>query len=105
MIRIYARENAMQRGNSGAARVGSVASAVRYVAKAVLSRRGQESLNLNQLEQAMAHLTSERPRACGNSPQEFLSSVDIVVPRACERVKSSQSAGKLRTVASARDVW
>ena len=36
MIRIYATENATQRGNSGLAMMGSVASAVRYLVKAIL---------------------------------------------------------------------
>ena len=35
MIRVYARENATQRGNSSTAVLGSVASAVRYITKAV----------------------------------------------------------------------
>jgi DNA-binding HxlR family transcriptional regulator len=36
MIRVYARENATQRGQIGTAQAGSVAAAVRYVAKALL---------------------------------------------------------------------
>lgn len=42
---IYATENATQRGTSGTAQVGSVASAVRYLAKAVLN--GQTSVQLD----------------------------------------------------------
>lgn len=37
MIRVYARENATQRGNSVTALAGSVASSVRFLAKAVLT--------------------------------------------------------------------
>lgn len=37
MLRVYARENATQRGNLGAAQVGSVAGAVRLIAKNYLS--------------------------------------------------------------------
>jgi hypothetical protein len=37
MARIYARENATQRGNTGTAQVGSVAAAVRYLAKGSLT--------------------------------------------------------------------
>ncbi len=55
MCRVYARENATQRGNSGAARAGSVASALRIVAKHILGcesdtypefrRRSQDTAN------------------------------------------------------------
>jgi hypothetical protein len=37
MIRVYARENATQRGNTGTATAGMIASAVRYLAKAILT--------------------------------------------------------------------
>ena len=37
MIRVYARENATQRGNTGTAQAGSIASAVRFLAKAIAS--------------------------------------------------------------------
>src|SRR5262245_42981168 len=36
VIIFYARENATQRGNSGSAQIGSVASAIRFLAKAIL---------------------------------------------------------------------
>lgn len=36
MVRVYARENATQRGNTGTAQAGSVAAAIRFIAKAVL---------------------------------------------------------------------
>jgi hypothetical protein len=36
MIRVYARENATQRGNTSAALAGSVASAVKFIAKAII---------------------------------------------------------------------
>jgi hypothetical protein len=39
MVRIYARENATQRGNSGTALAGSVASAVRLLAKAAMTEQ------------------------------------------------------------------
>jgi hypothetical protein len=38
MIRIYARENATQRGQIGTAQAGSVAAAVQYLAKDMLMR-------------------------------------------------------------------
>lgn len=37
MVRVYARENATQRGNTGTAQAGSVASAVRFIAKGLLT--------------------------------------------------------------------
>jgi hypothetical protein len=37
LIRVYARENATQRGNSGTAQVGTVAAAVRYLAKLIMT--------------------------------------------------------------------
>jgi hypothetical protein len=40
MIRVYARENATQRGNSSTAMAGSVASAIRFLAKALMTDVG-----------------------------------------------------------------
>jgi|SRR5262245_27445471 len=37
MIRIYSRENALQRGNTSTAMAGSVAAAARFLAKAALT--------------------------------------------------------------------
>jgi hypothetical protein len=37
MIRVYARENATQRGQSSTALTGTVAAAMKYVAKAILT--------------------------------------------------------------------
>jgi hypothetical protein len=37
MLRVYATENATQRGNTGASQAGTVASAVRMIAKAELT--------------------------------------------------------------------
>jgi hypothetical protein len=37
MIRVYARENATQRGNTGTATAGMIASAVRFLGKAILT--------------------------------------------------------------------
>lgn len=64
MVRIYARENATQRGNNGTAQVGSVASAVRFVAKCVL----------------------------GGSTREFTSSLDVDVVR--QRLTDSRGIGE-----------
>jgi hypothetical protein len=43
MIRIMARENATQQGNSGTARVGSIASALRYLAIRALEEAEREA--------------------------------------------------------------
>jgi hypothetical protein len=43
MIRVYARENATQRGVSSTALTGTVASALRYVAKAIVTGEGLAS--------------------------------------------------------------
>ena len=48
MIRIYTRENALQRGNSGSAVAGSIAAAIRFLAKAILS--GDKELLVNSRE-------------------------------------------------------
>ena len=41
-VRVYARENATQRGQSRTALTGTVASALKYVAKAILLERGEK---------------------------------------------------------------
>ncbi len=65
MIRMYANENATQRGNNGTAIAGSVASAVRFIAKGLLT--GTDSPDFRRVfasahatEQAQNVLTSER---------------------------------------------
>src|SRR5262245_45191435 len=45
MVRVYARENATQRGQSSTALTGIVAAAMRYVAKAILTRSAEEFLS------------------------------------------------------------
>ena len=44
-VRVYARENATQRGLSSTALTGAVASAVRYVAKIILTGHAQQLLS------------------------------------------------------------
>lgn len=60
MIRVYARENATQRGNSGTAMAGTVASAIRFLAKAVLTGTLSRFLESVSEDHVRAHLTSER---------------------------------------------
>jgi hypothetical protein len=47
MIRVYANENATQRGNSGTAQAGSVAAAVRFIAKAILTGTEIEGVEIS----------------------------------------------------------
>jgi muconolactone delta-isomerase len=52
MIRVYARENATQRGNTGSAAAGMVASTVRHLAKAMLTNSLDRILiNLSEYDQ------------------------------------------------------
>lgn len=64
MIRVYARENATQRGNTGTAMAGSVASAIHFLAKAILTDHvwiqtwvAEQGIDL---EAARVHLTSNQ---------------------------------------------
>lgn len=50
MIRIYAVENATQRGNTSTAMGGSVASAIRFLAKIILTGNCQKFLTVFDLE-------------------------------------------------------
>jgi hypothetical protein len=59
MIKMYATENATQRGNSGTAIAGSVASALRFLAKAVLTGCYRE-ITTAEAEAARGHLSGER---------------------------------------------
>jgi len=62
LIRIYARENATQRGNAGTALAGSVAAAIRFLAKAVLTGSRAEKIfsPRSSFEQAADSITSDR---------------------------------------------
>lgn len=60
MIRVYARENATQRGAVGTAQTGSVASALRYLAKAILTDRYPEFRTPQQAAQAKANVPGEK---------------------------------------------
>jgi ParB-like chromosome segregation protein Spo0J len=61
MVRVYARENATQRGNTSTALAGAVASAVRYLAKVILTGGSQKFLGtLENLEVIRGNLTSEK---------------------------------------------
>jgi ParB/Sulfiredoxin domain len=60
MVRIYARENATQRGNSGTAQAGSVASAIRFIAKAVMGGVSQEFLRNEDVPKIRGNLTSDK---------------------------------------------
>src|SRR5215471_10635939 len=62
LVRIYARENATQRGNSGTAMAGSIASAIRYIAKVLLSGNlsGFPERSKRSTEVARGQIATER---------------------------------------------
>jgi flagellar biosynthesis GTPase FlhF len=63
MIRMYADENATQRGNSGTAIAGSVASAVRFLAKAIMTGEdipGFHGISQRALECVSGNLASSK---------------------------------------------
>jgi ParB-like nuclease domain len=60
MIRVYARENATQRGNTGTAQAGAVASAVRFLAKSIATGTISTIVENVALSEARGNLTSGR---------------------------------------------
>ena len=61
VIRVYARENATQRGNTGTAQAGTIASAIRFLAKQLLT--GQPSREITtryELGSQLGNLQSEK---------------------------------------------
>lgn len=63
MIRVYARENATQRGNSGTALAGSIASAIKFLAKALLTGRDISlisDMSPRAIESAQGNLASDK---------------------------------------------
>jgi hypothetical protein len=62
MVRVYASENATQRGNSSTALAGTVASAVRYLAKAIMTGEvvSQKFLGKDDLAKVQGNITSQR---------------------------------------------
>src|SRR4051812_47734699 len=59
MIRVYARENATQRGSTGAALAGTVAAAIRYLAKGIISGTFSE-IRERSLETARGQIATGR---------------------------------------------
>jgi hypothetical protein len=62
MIRIYARENASQRGNSATAVAGSIASAIRFIARAIMTEENVARFlaTSKALETARGQLLSDK---------------------------------------------
>src|SRR5580765_4892918 len=59
LIRVYARENATQRGNTGTAQAGTIAAAIRYLAKGVMT--GAVEINSSSsLEKLQANIAGEQ---------------------------------------------
>ena len=56
MIRVYARENATQRGNTGTAMAGTVASAIRFLAKAILTNTVDTSLRNSAVKENISQI-------------------------------------------------
>jgi hypothetical protein len=59
MILMYATENATQRGNSGTAIAGTVASAVRFLAKAILTGSGEKFFTRHDMGDLQARMSGE----------------------------------------------
>jgi hypothetical protein len=59
MVKMYATENATQRGNSGTAIAGTVASAVVFLAKGILTGESRE-ITGNNLRLAQGNITTEK---------------------------------------------
>lgn len=60
MIRIYARENALQRGNTGTALAGSVAAAVRFLAKSIFTGGTLGEISQRSLDTARGQITTDK---------------------------------------------
>lgn len=60
MIRVYARENATQRGAAGTAQTGSVASALRFLAKATLAGDGSHEFVRTLPPEVRGNLSSDK---------------------------------------------
>jgi ParB-like nuclease domain len=60
MVQVYAGENATQRGGKGLAEAGSVAAAVRWLAKAIMTGMLSEIRQNHDLAKLRGNLTSER---------------------------------------------
>ena len=60
MIRTYARENAHQRGNLGTAQAGTVASAIKYLAKMLMTNATPDFRSRLDMNVVRQRLTDER---------------------------------------------
>lgn len=59
LIRVYARENATQRGNTGTAQAGTIAAAIRFLAKVVMNGTSVE-FNRRSLETARGQIATDK---------------------------------------------
>jgi flagellar biosynthesis GTPase FlhF len=83
MVRIYARENATQRGNTATAQAGSVAAAVRVLAKMILGGRLSPQLGRKSLEHLRGNIASDR--GIGQDVvEEFLDGIPGVTSKVVE---------------------
>lgn len=92
MVRIYARENATQRGNTGTSQTGSIASAIKFIARMVLGGVSEEFFRNNDAAKIQGNLTSEKGIG-RDSIVEFLAGVPGInegsVQQALANIKSS----------------
>jgi hypothetical protein len=91
MIRIYARENATQRGNLGTAQVGSVASAVRYIAKGVMTGVCPQLGTNADLDKMRGNLTSDKGIG-QRAIVEFLRNVPDITSKTVEQALANLKA-------------
>lgn len=99
MVRVYARENATQRSNNGTAQAGSVASAIRFIAKAVLGGAGGSiQLDGTDLSIVQGNLASDKGLGYGVIVN-FLSGVPGIcqksVQQALANLKSSGNYARI----------
>jgi hypothetical protein len=60
MLDVYARENATQRGNNAVGEAGSVAGAIRWLTKAIITGGCNEFVTSSNLPELRGNLTSQR---------------------------------------------
>jgi hypothetical protein len=60
LVRVYARENATQRGNSGTSQIGSIASAIKYLARLAMGGGSSHKFVRTQLEAIAGNFASSK---------------------------------------------
>jgi VCBS repeat-containing protein len=100
MVSVYAGENSTQRGSNGIAEAGSVAAAVRWLAKAILTGRCQQLLTPKSVEQLRSNIVFERGLG-ERAIEEFLSDVPGVQTRTIrEQLANLKASGDYARIIS-----